>query len=274
MSHASTSKPDLHAVILAEGGSLRLRPLTEHLPTCLVPVAGSPILDRQLQTLLKLRVGTITVVGGYRSIQVEQACRFYPSVHYCFNPRFSRGEPLLSTLAAIGGAPQTPVLLLRGDLIFDGSLLEPLIETGAPDTSVTARGRGIGLYRLSGESLQGLFQSARDALDRRGPDPELFPFLEASLAPRDPRFHAAPDGSWTRIVSMEDLARALKTGERGPGVLPVPPSPAPASPRPAPEAAVTPPPSPALLRVRPPHPEGDSAAGDWLPTPFLRVLHR
>ena len=69
------SNKAVRAFIFAEAGSPRLRPLTEHLPTSLLPVGGIPLLDRQIQALLKCGVMDITVVGGYRAAQVEQACR-------------------------------------------------------------------------------------------------------------------------------------------------------------------------------------------------------
>jgi hypothetical protein len=213
MTYSSTTSIDIHAFILAEGGSLRLRPLTEHLPTSLVPVGGTPILDHQIQTLLRAGVGGVTVVGGYRAAQVEQACRAYPSVRFCTNPRFSRGEPLLSSLRAPEAVPESPVLVLRGDLLFDGGLLKPLLDAQALDARITARGRGIGLYRLTGDSFRALIQNARDAFEHRGPDPELFPYLESFLATRNPGALEADGTPWARVVTMEDLARALKTGE-------------------------------------------------------------
>jgi hypothetical protein len=282
----NTPKPiDLHAFILSEGGSLRLRPLTEHLPTGLVPVGGTPIVDHQIQTLLRAGVAKVTVIGGYRSAQTEQACRSYGSVRYCFNPRYSRGEPLLSSLASVDGVPQGPVLVLRGDLIFDGALLKPLLDPETADGTVSARGRGIGLYRLHGESLSALFGGARDALDHRGPDPELFPYLEAFLATRAPRVHDAEEHPWTRVVTMEDLARALKTAEavrqtrvaQGEAQAVPPPGLA------APARAAASAPPPAAARVLP-FPAAGARARDaqrddatdplWLPRPLLRVIHR
>ncbi len=54
------------AVILGQGSGTRLRPLTENVPKNLVPVAGKPILERQLQWLSSYGVDTVHVMAsGY-----------------------------------------------------------------------------------------------------------------------------------------------------------------------------------------------------------------
>ena len=110
MSKKGTSKTT-RTFIFARGGEPRGFALsTEHLPTSLVPVGGTPLLDRQIQALLHLGIEDITVVGGYRAAQVEQACRPYSAVAFRYNPRFSRSEPGLSALRACGPLGQDPVL--------------------------------------------------------------------------------------------------------------------------------------------------------------------
>jgi hypothetical protein len=201
----------MQAIVFAEGGSLRLRPLTEHLPTCLVPVGGTPILDHQIQTLLRLGVGSITVVGGYRAAQVEQACRHYVGVLFRVNPRFSRAEPLRSSLLAAAPEPGCPVLLVRGDLVFDEGMVRALLTARGKDAHLVGpSGRGIGLCRISGETAKTLL--AESGTPAAGGEPELFPWVEGYLAAHGGEALGTGERPWARVSSLEDLARALKAG--------------------------------------------------------------
>lgn len=59
-----------HAVLLAAGRGSRLGPLTEETPKCLLPVAGVPLLDRQLDALEAAGIQDVTVVAGFQAGQV------------------------------------------------------------------------------------------------------------------------------------------------------------------------------------------------------------
>jgi choline kinase len=206
---SAPSSRTIQAVVFAEGGSLRLRPLTEHLPTCLVPVGGTPILDQQLQSLLRVGVRSITVVGGYRAIQVEQACRAYAGVTFRANPRFSRGEPHRSSLLTAGVDPENGCLLVRGDLVFEDALIADVLRPDLTDAHVVgASGRGVGIYRLCAVTLQCLLEAAGSV--PVGAQNELFPWIDAMVTQAGSEAIQAQGRAWARVSTMEDLARALK----------------------------------------------------------------
>ena len=199
----------IQVVVFAEGGSLRLRPLTEHLPTCLVPVGGTPILDQQLQAFLRAGFSNITVVGGYRAIQVEQACRAYAGVTFRVNPRFSRGEPHRSSLLSAGLDPEKGCLLVRGDLVFEDAILGEVCRPELTDAHVVgASGRGVGIYRLCAVSLQCLLEAAGSV--PAGAQSELFPWIDAMTTQAGSEAIQVQGRAWARVSTMEDLARALK----------------------------------------------------------------
>lgn len=267
------------AFIFAEAGSPRLRPLTEHLPTSLLPVGGIPVLDRQIQALLKSGVMDITVVGGYRAAQVEQACRFYSAVGFRFNPRFSRIEPKLNALRASGPLGKEPVLLICGSLVLDRNLMNS-VSTAKPNAAILADRKPLGLYHLLPDTAQALQEAGEEALTGGGADRDLFDFVEDFLAGAK---HARVeyDAPCVRLRSMEDLARALKTHPASPGL------PASARPKSTPPAAR---PAIALVNGRDavdaaPEPLPEPVAGPFedppgaedgepVSPPMLKVFHR
>lgn len=63
----------MQCIILAAGKGTRLRPLTENTPKPLVPVAGTPLLDRIVE-VLPTSVDEIIIVTGYLGEQIRDHC--------------------------------------------------------------------------------------------------------------------------------------------------------------------------------------------------------
>ncbi|WP_284077243.1 nucleotidyltransferase family protein [Herbaspirillum aquaticum] len=62
----------MRALLLAAGLGTRLRPLTDFLPKCLVPIAGRPLLDYWIESLLQQGVDDILINTHYRADLVER----------------------------------------------------------------------------------------------------------------------------------------------------------------------------------------------------------
>lgn len=62
----------MRALLLAAGLGTRLRPLTNHLPKCLVPIHGRPLLDYWLETLLDHGVEQVLINTHYMAPMVRQ----------------------------------------------------------------------------------------------------------------------------------------------------------------------------------------------------------
>lgn len=60
----------MRAILLAAGYGTRLRPLTDTVPKCLVPIRGQPLLSIWLQTLNKAGIGPFLVNTHYLAEQV------------------------------------------------------------------------------------------------------------------------------------------------------------------------------------------------------------
>ncbi len=95
-------------MILAAGFGTRLRPLTEHLPKALVPVAGQPLLGLWLERLRPLKPAALLVNGHYR---VEQLEAFLATSAAGFREvRLLREAPILDT----GGGLRRAMAFARG----------------------------------------------------------------------------------------------------------------------------------------------------------------
>lgn len=62
----------MRALLLAAGFGTRLRPLTDFLPKCLVPVAGRPLLDYWIENMLDQGIEDVLINTHYRSDLVER----------------------------------------------------------------------------------------------------------------------------------------------------------------------------------------------------------
>lgn len=69
----------MKALLLAAGLGTRLRPVTDHMPKCLVPINGKPLLEYWLENLSKAGVDKFLINTSYLSEQVEEyiaTCRY------------------------------------------------------------------------------------------------------------------------------------------------------------------------------------------------------
>jgi mannose-1-phosphate guanylyltransferase len=71
----------LKAFLLAAGAGTRLRPLTDHMPKCLVPVCGKPLLGRWLDLLLTQGVDEVLVNTHHLAQQVHEFAAAYPQAN-------------------------------------------------------------------------------------------------------------------------------------------------------------------------------------------------
>lgn len=108
---------------MAGGQGTRLRPLTDHQPKCLVPVAGKPIIDRILNELPDF-VDEAVVVIGYLGHQVREHLQGYTK----HKLTFVEVEPLGTGYAIKACEPHITgkFLALNGDDIYDKNDLAKL----------------------------------------------------------------------------------------------------------------------------------------------------
>ena len=117
------------ALLLAAGTGSRLRPLTLNAPKCLTEVSGEPILARLLDNLRVQGIKRLVVVTGYldhcvREYLEENAADM--QLDYVFNPVYKTTNNIYSLWLA-KKAIEEPFVLIESDLVFEASMLEPML---------------------------------------------------------------------------------------------------------------------------------------------------
>ena len=117
-------------IILAAGVGSRLRPLTNDVPKCLVPVGGIPILQRQIEAMLACGIGSIIVAAGYKCGQVVSFCQNYPDlVDVVINQWYANTNNMYSFYLAAQNIGEPSVLLCNGDVVFDADIISSLLDS-------------------------------------------------------------------------------------------------------------------------------------------------
>jgi choline kinase len=95
------AQPPKQAVIVAAGLGSRLRPFTEELPKCFVPVAGKPMIEHALASFRSVGVENFVIVKGYKGdVFEERKALLGDGVSFVDNPDYASTEVLQSFLAS------------------------------------------------------------------------------------------------------------------------------------------------------------------------------
>lgn len=114
------------AIILAGGRGQRLLPLTSNKPKCMVPVAGMPIIERQLRKLQSHGFDRVLVSSGYRFDVIESYLtdgqRFGLKIEYVVEAHpLGRGGGLRWAMQHLWSSDEW-ILGLNGDVLTDANL--------------------------------------------------------------------------------------------------------------------------------------------------------
>lgn len=115
----------MRAVILAAGQSLRMRPLAQDKPKCLLLVNGEAILSRQLRILRSCGVRDIAVVAGWHEQQLT--ARYGDEVSLLQNPDYRDTDSIYSLWLA-WGLQDDDVLVLNADVVFTEAPIRDLLS--------------------------------------------------------------------------------------------------------------------------------------------------
>lgn len=120
----------MQAVILAAGTSNRLKPLTNDIPKCLLPIEGQTLLSRYLNLLEKTGVKKTIIVCGFN----QEAVRLEASLHKgrmnvkcIINTEYKNTHPADSFILTENQI-NDDFLLLNSDIYFSKDALQAVVD--------------------------------------------------------------------------------------------------------------------------------------------------
>ncbi|MDR8393040.1 phosphocholine cytidylyltransferase family protein [Aliifodinibius sp. S!AR15-10] len=113
---------DYTAIILAAGKGTRLRPLTNRIPKCMIPVDGKPMLEWQLEVLVESGIENIIVVTGYLEDKIDdlRITKVHNSVYDSTN--------MVHSLFCAEKYLEGKVIVSYGDIIYSKRVLQKLMD--------------------------------------------------------------------------------------------------------------------------------------------------
>jgi choline kinase len=115
------------AVIVAAGMGRRLNPYTDHMPKCLVPVRGRPMMARQLEAFREHGVEDVVVVRGYKAEVLERRKdELGPGVRFVENTDYERNN-ILQSLFRAEHELDGPFVFTYADIVFARDVVADLM---------------------------------------------------------------------------------------------------------------------------------------------------
>jgi L-glutamine-phosphate cytidylyltransferase len=111
----------MRGLILAAGRTNHLGDIGDQQPKCLLPLAGMPLLARQIAALRGGGVTEIGVVRGFRAEMID-----YPDITYFENERWADTNAVISLAAASGWLRTSPVIVSDSDIFYQRELVHRL----------------------------------------------------------------------------------------------------------------------------------------------------
>lgn len=122
----------MKAIILAAGCGERLRPLTKYCPKPLASVAGKPLLEYTVSSLMQAYVKDIIIVTGYHAYAIREyfgdGTEFGVRISYVHNPLFKNGNGTSLEVADSLLSSGEPFLLLMSDHCIDAGIVSEALR--------------------------------------------------------------------------------------------------------------------------------------------------
>jgi choline kinase len=123
----------MRTVILAAGIASRLKPLTDHIPKCLLQVNGKRILELTIENLVATGNSEIIIVTGYLENKISEFINEkFPELNVTFihNQLYTSTNNIYSLWLAKDAVIGDDMLMMDSDIIFDKLIISKLINSG------------------------------------------------------------------------------------------------------------------------------------------------
>jgi len=122
ISEMKISREKINAIIAAAGQHSRMPSITTETPRAMLKIKGKSLLERQIGVLKRFNIDDITVVRGYKKERF-----IVPGVDYIDNDEYETTGILHSFFLA-SKKMLGKTILLYGDILFEGDIIERLIS--------------------------------------------------------------------------------------------------------------------------------------------------
>ncbi|MDI9624052.1 MAG: sugar phosphate nucleotidyltransferase [Methanothermobacter sp.] len=154
----------MQAVILTAGEGTRMRPLTLTRPKTMLPIAGKPILQYNIEALKENGIKDIIMITGYHESKVKEY--FGNGDKFNVNIRYHTQKEQLGTANAIKYAREyieDDFIVLNGDIITEPATITDLISHyKEADTTIVLREvkdpSQFGVVKLEGDNVKDIIE--------------------------------------------------------------------------------------------------------------------
>ena len=117
------------AVIVAAGRALRLRPLTDGVPKCFLPVGDRPLVEYSLEALRRCGIEKVAFVVGY--LREQFPARLGNRYEYIFNPFYATTNDMASLWFAQDFVRGSDFIYIHSDLLYHPDILSMTVASEA-----------------------------------------------------------------------------------------------------------------------------------------------
>ena len=117
----------MKAIILSAGEGTRMRPLTLTKPKTMLPVAGKPIIQYNIEALRECGIKDILIIVGYKEEIVKNY--FKDGSEFGVNIQYATQSKLEGTANAISYGKdfiEDSLIILNGDIILDEDIIQEI----------------------------------------------------------------------------------------------------------------------------------------------------
>lgn len=132
----------MQAIILAAGMGRRLGEFTKNNTKCMVPVNGTPLINRVMRQLSELNLNRVVIVVGYEGKKLMEYLGNESNglkIEYVNNPIYDKTNNIYSLALAKDKLQEDDTLLIESDLIFDDGMFKLLLDNPYPNLALVAK---------------------------------------------------------------------------------------------------------------------------------------